>query len=571
MMYKIHVNNRDYSSWDIYQADTQNKVDGLTINPIESKLLTNDIFTIDKHGTVQIEHSSIRSGGAIPGVLMIDGNKTYGRDKSSKHSRLLYKCIPDDVRLPAFLVPYEIKQVGFSKVFKNLYITFIFDKWDDKHPCAKLDSVIGQVDIAENFYEYQLYCKSLNASISKFQKDTHKAIVATTDIFDSILEKYPTIEDRRNSEYYVITIDPLNSQDFDDGFSYNDQTSTLSIYIANVSVMLDALNLWNSFSRRVSTIYLPDKKRPMLPTILSDCLCSLQKSIPRIAFVMDVIVTADGQIADISFTNAVVSVRRNYTYEEPQLLGDPEYHKILAVAQRLTTKYRYLNEINDSHDLVSYLMILMNYYSAKKLMEYNAGIFRSTIMTGPGLSVPDTIPVDVAKFISIWSSATGQYVDGSEIVSTRHEMLDLDAYIHITSPIRRLVDLLNMIKMQSLLGTITLTSGALEFYGKWISQLEYINTTMRSIRKVQVDCALLDLCHNDEQVLEKIYDGYLFDKIQRSDGLFQYMVFLPDIKLSSRITIRDDCENFSCKKFKLFLFSDEERFKKKIRLHIYNN
>ena len=35
--------------------------------------------------------------------------------------------------------------------------------------------------------------------------------------------------------------------------------------------------LWRSFTKRVSTIYLPDKKRPMLPTILSDCLCSLQE------------------------------------------------------------------------------------------------------------------------------------------------------------------------------------------------------------------------------------------------------------------------------------------------------
>ena len=39
---------------------------------------------------------------------------------------------------------------------------------------------------------------------------------------------------------------------------------------------------------RISTIYLPDKKRPMLPTILSDCLCSLQANKNRIAFVLDI-------------------------------------------------------------------------------------------------------------------------------------------------------------------------------------------------------------------------------------------------------------------------------------------
>jgi hypothetical protein len=91
---------------------------------------------------------------------------------------------------------------------------------------------------------------------------------------------------------------------------------------------------------------------------------------------------------------------------------------------------------------------------------------------------------------------------------------------------------------------------------------------MRSIRKVQIDCALLDLCVNSQDIMEKEYDGYIFDKILRNDGLFQFMVFLPDLKLSSRITVRDDFENFENKKFKLFLFNDEESFKKKIRLHL---
>ena len=46
------------------------------------------------------------------------------------------------------------------------------------------------------------------------------------------------------------------------------------------------------------------------------------------------------------------------------------------------------------------------------------------------------------------------------------------------------------------------------------------------------------------------------------------MVFLPELKLSSRITLSYDIDNFESKKFKLFLFNDEESFKKKIRLHL---
>ena len=68
--------------------------------------------------------------------------------------------------------------------------------------------------------------------------------------------------------------------------------------------------------------------------------------------------------------------------------------------------------------------------------------------------------------------------------------------------------------------------------------------------------------------MEKEYDGYIFDKLIRNDGLYQYIIFLPELKLTSKITIRDNFENFENKKCMLFLFNDEENFKQKIRVHI---
>jgi hypothetical protein len=209
----------------------------------------------------------------------------------------------------------------------------------------------------------------------------------------------------------------------------------------------------------------------------------------------------------------------------------------------------------------------MNYHSAKELIKHKTGIFRSTIIKRE-VSIPDTLPEEVMKFIKIWTSTSGQYINGSEIVDTRHQLLDLDAYIHITSPIRRLVDLLNMIKFQFENDMIKLSEATNNFYDKWLGELDYINITMRSIRKVQCDSSLLDLCHNNPEIMEKDYDGYLFDKIYRNDGLYQYILFLPELKLSSRVTLRENFENFVNKKFKLFLFNDEENFKRKIRVHL---
>ena len=149
----------------------------------------------------------------------------------------------------------------------------------------------------------------------------------------------------------------------------------------------------------------------------------------------------------------------------------------------------------------------------------------------------------------------------------RHDVLEMDAYIHITSPIRRLVDILNMIKFQQHYGLIKLSENAALFYDKWIKELEYINVTMRSIRRMQCDCSLLDYCINVPDIMEKEYDGYIFDKVTRTDCLYQFVVYLPELKMATRITIRENLENYQKNKYKLYLFQDEEKFKKKIRLH----
>jgi exoribonuclease R len=479
--------------------------------------------------------------------------------------------------------------MGFSKIFVNIYITFQFKEWTEKHPRATLTQVIGPVDVLNNFYEYQLYCKSLNVSIQKFTRDTTTAIKNKLHIgyLDAIRKKYPYIEDRSdNNEWHIFTIDPKNSLDYDDAFSIKTLDNgilQLSIYISNVTLWMDNLQLWDSFSHRISTIYLPDRKRPMLPTILSEGLCSLQSNTTRLAFVMDVFIKSTVtdekddisgnntlEIVDIKYSNCLIKVFKNYYYEEPSLLINPHYLLLMDTTQSLSKKFKYINNIRNSHDIVAYLMILMNYHTAKELLKNGNGIFRSTIMKND-VSIPENLPEDVIKFIKIWNSSAGQYIDASVLKdgqNVAHELLEMDAYVHITSPIRRLPDLLNIIQFQQNSGIITLSEESDKFYRKWLNELEYINTTMKSIRRVQNDCSLLHLCSTNPQVMNKTYEGYTINKITRNDGLFQYLVYLPELHLTSKLVLIDCLENYEKSAYKLYLFNDEEKFKKKIRVQL---
>lgn len=578
--YKIHIANSNYVSWEIYDTTDLSPCNNVVVDPVQQKLFSNDVFSFSSSSNsipeLSIIHSSIRHGSPMAGVIILADNKTYGR----YNKKSLYKCIPDDNRLPFFLIPYEIKKVGFCKLFKNKYVTFTYLNWNYKHPFGTLNCCIGDTDIIENFYEYQLHCKSLNVSIQSFQKVTAQAIrdKSHDDIIECILKKYNSIEDRTDrTKWNIYTIDPKECSDFDDAFSFinvDGSTQQISIYIANVTIWMDILNLWNSFSQRVSTIYLPDKKRPMLPTILSDCLCSLRKNVPRVAFVMDITIN-NGNIVHTTFSNVLVNISNNFVYEENSLINLSNYQELYKSVKMLSKKYKYLSNVRTSHDIVSYLMILMNSHCAKKMQHYNCGIFRSATIKNDGVStdvLTDNLPEEISKYITIWKNATGVYIDGQNVepsgVNIRHQLLQVDSYIHITSPIRRIVDLLNLIILQHKMNILLLTDTAIDFYNNWIQQLEYINTTMRSIRKLQCDSFLLDLCINNDNIIDEIYDGYMFDKIKRSDGLFQYTIYLPKIKMTSRINMMEEFDNYSLKHFKLFLFEDEIHIKKKIRLHL---
>ena len=52
--------------------------------------------------------------------LVLTGNKIYGKYKH----KFFYRCIPDDKRLPDFLVPYKV-HIKFRKHQDNKYVIFI--------------------------------------------------------------------------------------------------------------------------------------------------------------------------------------------------------------------------------------------------------------------------------------------------------------------------------------------------------------------------------------------------------------------------------------------------------------
>jgi hypothetical protein len=87
---------------------------------------------------------------------------------------------------------------------------------------------------------------------------------------------------------------------------------------------------------------------------------------------MDIFIQ-NNEITQIKYSNCMIKVHKNYSYEEDSLLINPNYIKLMDTTKKLSKKYKYINNVRNSHELVCYLMILMNYNCATEMIKHKAG------------------------------------------------------------------------------------------------------------------------------------------------------------------------------------------------------
>jgi exoribonuclease R len=556
-IYKFQSLSRDYDETNVTPDISVN------VDPITNKLFSGDDFSYsNSNQELSIIKSPIRENQSIPGVLILHGNQTFGR---STNNRVLYKCIPHDKTLPIFLVPYDIK-IGFQKSQVNKYILFCFSNWDGKHPCGIITETIGRVDCFQSFCTYQLWTRDLVHSMTKFNRELNRKIkdISYSDIIYSICSD-PQYNVEDHTDDYVFTIDPDGSVDLDDGFSIRqtEDTMVITVHIANVYACIDKLGLWEYMTPRVSTIYLPDDRKTMLPNALSDRICSLLAKTERITFAMEVIVdNSTGQIRNdsVRFFNAMVRIGQNFRYEEKALRKNLNYKKLYEITRKLDTS------IIDSHDVVAYWMVYMNSMAAKTLYESKTGVFRSVI-AGEANEIPSTTgDVETRRVLESWKNTHSTYQLFDETSDVRHMTLNVDSYVHITSPIRRIVDILNQICFhQSILDT-NVSTDALAFLNKSVEQMDKLNIDVKSIQRVQMDCDMLHSCIHNPDITNEQHSGVVFNRILISDAKYRYTVYLNTVKRMYMLDSTHLFDNYSTHMFKILLFDAENTGHRKMRI-----
>ena len=527
-MVKITVSDRNYSSYQIVDS-----VDSDVIDPIKNKLFHNDVFSLNGNIAYDII-SETRNANYLAGVLILDDNKTYGR--SSNKKRFLYKCVPNNKYLPYFLVPYEVK-LGLNKKTANKFILFKFHAWEESncHPTGIITQSIGDVDDENAFHEYQLFSRGLNGNIKLFTQKTNLLVCDE-----------PHIADKTK---FIFSIDPKNCTDHDDAFSFTydefTKTSCVSVYFSNVVSVIEKHDLWAFFSERVSTIYLPGRRIPILPATLSN-VCSLQSNKTRSTFSVNFYFDNDGNLLEnlTALLIVSISVDKNFFYEDREALSNCSSYLSLHELTLILNP-----SIKDSRDVVSYWMIKTNTYCANFLNKHKKGIFR----------IPSEVKPNIVT--NEWNRISSQYVRYNNTLTD-------DKYSHFTSPIRRIVDLLNQIEIYSVLLPHLLSCSSQTFFDNWCLKIEYINQTTKSIRKIEIQCNLIHFFSLNTSMWNNEYDGIIVEK-KDANPSFSYTVYIEKLNVFARVSKSIlDFQLQSIHRFKFYIFDLEHDTRRKIRLSI---
>ena len=112
------------------------------------------------------------------------------------------------------------------------------------------------------------------------------------------------------------TIDPNSAKDHDDAIFFDKENSTLFVAIADVSHFVKEGSKLDILAfKKSSTIYLPSRTLPMLPSILSENLCSLKENEDRYAYVFKLKLDIKNlKVQHSELFCATIKNHRNFSY-----------------------------------------------------------------------------------------------------------------------------------------------------------------------------------------------------------------------------------------------------------------
>ncbi len=298
----------------------------------------------------------------------------------------------------------------------------------------------------------------------------------------------------------TFTIDDEQTKDIDDALSFEETGGfvRVGVHITDASSFIaPGSALDTEAARRATSVYFPEGKIPMLPQLLSENLLSLRSKKARRAISFFATLTPEGVLVDHTVQRSVISVSHNLTYRDADRLitgKDTALTRLYALARHLRENrsasgacsiqmvepqvtvdnsrnihIRLRDKELPSQVLVSECMILANYCAASLLRNNRVpALFRKQRQAG-GIPGPcgDLPYHELVKLRKQFMPVEVGTAPGA------HDILGLQHYVTVTSPMRKYLDLITQRQIAAFL------SGSQRLYSN--QELEEINAAVQPV------------------------------------------------------------------------------------------
>lgn len=355
---------------------------------------------------------------------------------------------------------------------------------------------------------------------------------------------------------HAFTIDGPLTRDYDDAVSMeiDGDSIHLGIHISDVSALiLPGTILDHEAASRASSHYFPRGEIPMLPPDLSEDNLSLKQGYDRRAISLLARLDRSGNILDYRFVRSLIRVQRRLTYDEvnESLKTDELFQEMHEMSQRMRRKRMNQGGINlslpdaqvkfnpdssisielsdqntPSRIIISELMIFYNWLAATFCRDNQIPILFRT-QKEPS----ETFPLEGEEHV-YYVFRQRRKLRPLHIDTTpgSHSVLGLDLYTHVTSPIRRYLDLVIQRQMSGFL------AGTGPVYNN--KELEEIRISVEPVIKdlgrVKRDRLRYWIIKFLSQHPGEIYEALIIDELRS-----KYRIVMDDFFIVAEIKRRD--------------------------------
>ncbi|MDM8558890.1 ribonuclease R [Candidatus Parabeggiatoa sp. HSG14] len=285
-----------------------------------------------------------RREGALVEVLEHNTQEVVGRYFHKKGQNVAF-VEPDNRRIPHNILIEESKNSCEAKQGQIVVVRLLLPPTKYNPPFGEVIEIIGdrrdpgmEINISIRAHELpHVWPDEVLTESAKFTKK----------IPETLLEDR---EDMRDIPF--VTIDGKDARDFDDAVQCQPRGKgwLLRVAIADVSSYVDigtAIDL--EAQNRGNSVYFPNRVVPMLPTVLSNQLCSLKPNVDRLCLVCELAIDFYGRTRRTRFFKAVMrsAARLTYTEVAKVLEGDEKF-------------FRHPHILPQIHDLYSLYQLLLN-------------------------------------------------------------------------------------------------------------------------------------------------------------------------------------------------------------------